>query len=345
MKLFSFRPLIRDMVGELLYKTGLTKPAQEGNHYFTIVTFHRVLPENQLKSYPLAEIAVTPEELTWFIKVLVTYFICGPLAENLARWQNGEVTKRPLLAITFDDGQLDNFLHAKPILEAAGIRASFFVVVNSVEFNEMLWPDRLAYALSRSFEQDIKTTYQRLNQLGIATTAATSHQLILNVVEQAKTLTSTQRSGWLSLLEDAVGGPVCPTWDGMMSWKQLQELVQSGHEIGSHSMSHPILPQCSEDQLINEVNQSRQILQARLAIPVESFCYPNGNYDARTLTALQQAGYRQAVTTQWGPNKWGTSLFTLRRCDIQSQHSRSRTGHLSVSRLTWRLSRFHPPVH
>jgi peptidoglycan/xylan/chitin deacetylase (PgdA/CDA1 family) len=345
MKLFSFRPLLRDMVGELLYQVGLTKPTQAGNHYFTIVTFHRVLPENQLKSYPLAEIAVTPEELAWFIKVLVTYFTCGPLAKNLARWQTGEKTKHPLLAITFDDGQLDNFLYAKPILEAAGIRASFFVVVNNIEHDEMLWHDRLAYALSRAVEQDANITDQLLSQLGIATTTATPRQLIINVVEQAKTLTPAQRLEWMSLLEDAVGGPVCPAWDGMMNWKQLQELVQDGHEIGSHSMSHPILPGCSEDQIFDEVNQSRQILQARLNIPVESFCYPNGNYDTRTLKALQQAGYHQAVTTQWGPNKLGTSLFTLRRCDIQSQHTRSRTGHLSVSRLAWRLSRFHPPVH
>jgi peptidoglycan/xylan/chitin deacetylase (PgdA/CDA1 family) len=344
MKLFSLRPLLRDMVGELLYQVGLTKPTPGSNHYFTIVTFHRVLPENQLKSYPLAEIAITPAELTWFIEVLGTYFTCGPLSENLARWHTGETTKRPLLAITFDDGQLDNFLHAKPILEAVGVRASFFVVVTNIELNELLWHDRLAYATSHFFEQNAQAAYQLLSKLGIATTTATPHQLIINLVEQAKTLTSEQRLRWISQLEEAVDGPVCPSWDGMMSWQQLQELVQGGHEIGSHSMSHSILSLCSEDQICYEVNHSRQILQERLNRPIEAFCYPNGNYDARTLQALQQAGYRQAVTTQWGPNKRETSLFTLRRCDIQSQHTRSRTGNLSISRLTWRLSRFHPPV-
>lgn len=345
MKLFSFRPFIRDMVGELLYQVGLTKPAGKGNHYFTIVTFHRVLPENQLKSYPLAEIAITPEELAWFIEVLGTYFTCGSLSANLARWQTGEMTKRPLLAITFDDGQLDNFLHAKPILEAAGICASFFVVVTNIERNEMLWHDRLAYATSHIFKQNAKAAYQFLSKLGITATTTTPRQMIINLVEQAKTLTSEQRLKWISQLENLVGGPVCPAWDGMMSWQQLQELVQNGHEIGSHSMSHSILPLCSEEQIYYEVNHSRQILQERLNIPVEAFCYPNGDYDAKTLRALQQAGYCQAVTTQWGPNKRGTPWFTLRRCDIQSQQTRSRTGNLSISRLIWRLSRFHPPVH
>ena len=94
MKLFNLRPLLRDMVGELLYQVGLTKPKQGNYRYFTIVTFHRVLPEHQLKSYPLAEIAITPAELTWFLEVLGNHFTCGPLAENLARWHTGEMTKR-----------------------------------------------------------------------------------------------------------------------------------------------------------------------------------------------------------------------------------------------------------
>ena len=345
MKLFNLRPLLRDMVGELLYQVGLTKFNQGNHRYFTIVTFHRVLPEHRLKSYPLAEIAITPAELTWFLEVLGNHFTCGPLAENLARWHTGEISQRPLLAITFDDGQLDNFLHAKPILEAAGVRASFFVVVTNVELNELLWHDRLAYATSHFFEKNAKAAYQLLSELGIATTSMVPRQLIINLVEQAKTLTPEQRFRWIARLEAAVDGPVCPTWDGMMSWQQLQELVQGGHEIGSHSMSHPILPLCSEEQIGYEVKHSRQILQERLNSPVETFCYPNGNYDAKTLQALQQAGYRQAVTTQWGPNQRDASWFTLRRCDIQSQHIRSRTGKLSISRLTWRLSRFHPPVH
>ena len=44
MKLFNLRPLLRDMVGELLYQVGLTKFNQGNHRYFTIVTFHRVLP-------------------------------------------------------------------------------------------------------------------------------------------------------------------------------------------------------------------------------------------------------------------------------------------------------------
>jgi hypothetical protein len=35
--------------------------------------------------------------------------------------------------------------------------------------------------------------------------------------------------------------------------------------------------------------ESRRVLQARLAQPIESFCYPNGNSDARTADAVAKA--------------------------------------------------------
>ncbi len=342
--LYHIRSFIRDIVGDLLYASGITNPSYAADGYFSVITFHRVLPEAQLKSYPMAGIAITPDELTWFMNFFLQHFICGPLSESLARWSTGEKTKHPLLAITFDDGQLDNFLYAKPVLDKFGVRASFFVVVDGIEHNDILWYNRFAYAILRFYEQDAKAVHELLHEFNLVTTE-TPHNIAINLVEQLKTLTSEERLAWVKRIENAIGGAVRPNWEGMMNWAQLRKLAHDGHEIGSHSMSHPILPFCSDTELIYEVENSRRVIQEHLNIPVESFCYPNGDYDKRILKAVQQAGYHQAVTTQWGQNQAEVSPFMLQRCDIQSQHTCSRKGSLSTSRLAWRLSRFYPRLH
>jgi peptidoglycan/xylan/chitin deacetylase (PgdA/CDA1 family) len=326
----------------MLYATGFTRPSRVNKHHLTIVTFHRVLPQVYLKSYPLTGIAVTIEEFSWFIAFFSTHFLCGSLAESLKRWKSGEDYERPLLALTFDDGQLDNFLYAKPILDNAGLQASFFVVTNHLDQGNLLWHDRLAYATFRLLEQDPAAACTLFNKLNITSVESSPARGAALVVEQAKKQTSEQRLAWIERIEDAVGGVAYPHWDGMMQWTHLQALIKDGHEIGSHSMSHPILPHCSDTQLVEEVESSRRHLQERLATPIDSFCYPNGDYDERTLRAVQQAGYRQAVTTQWGLNTKDCSQITLRRCYIDSQQARSRKGELSMARLAWRLSDFYP---
>jgi hypothetical protein len=194
-------------------------------------------------------------------------------------------------------------------------------VTNGVEYNDTLWYDRLAYAVVKSGK---------------------TPEVAINIVEQAKAVNPAERLNLVQKFEQEVGGLARPDWDGMMNWQQLAELAKNGHEIGCHSISHPILPLCNDTELQDEIVLSRKILQENLNTPITSFCYPNGDGDERTISLVKETGYSQAVTTKWGQNKHGISPFTLKRFDIQSQTSRCRKGDLSISRLAWRLSPFFP---
>ncbi len=98
---------------------------------------------------------------------------------------------------------------------------------------------------------------------------------------------------------------------GYMSWEQLEMLRDSGMEIGAHSVSHPDLTYLSYDEALKEVTLSRATLQGNLDVPVESFCYPIGSYDATTMQIVQEAGYTNAVTTYPGSSM--ASLYELPR--------------------------------
>jgi len=319
---------LRNGVLSVLFASGATHPRRAGRGRLTVATFHRVLPAEQLDEYPLPHLAVTVEQFAWFVSFLARHYTCGPLGSLHARWSDGETPARPFLAITFDDGQLDNFLHARPVLERAGLAGTFFVPVGAVESNELLWHDRLGYAALRLARRDPALATRVLGVQQLAT-GASGRALVHAAIQAAKKLPPKERLAEVDRIEAAAGGPARPAWDGIMGWDELRQMVRAGHEIGSHSASHPILPLLDDAALPAETEGSRRRIQAMLEISCDSFCYPNGSLDDRVAGAVRDAGYRRAVTTAPGPNAPGQDPLRLTRCELQGRHagSASRTGY------------------
>lgn len=336
--------MLRDLAAEVLYASGITRPSRIARGRLVVATFHRVLPAAQRDQYPFSGLVVTPEELEWFVRFFRVHFDCGTLSDSIRKWKEPDSSNRPPLAITFDDGTLDNFLHARSVLDRLQTRATFFVTSQGTDLDQTLWHDRIGYALlrlSQGRDERLRDLLAEL-ELPAAWRALPSQRLASTVVERAKALAPTRLDEWLARIEDRAGEDPRPSWDGMMSWAQLSELARGGHEIGSHTISHRVLTACSMDEARLEVTESRRILQKQLDLPIESFCYPNGNHDEYTIAVSQSAGYSNAVTTEWGMNEPGASLYALRRCDMVTQHSTNRSGTLSESRIAWRMSGLHP---
>jgi peptidoglycan/xylan/chitin deacetylase (PgdA/CDA1 family) len=336
------KALVRDLAGALLFRAGVTHPRRAGAGRALIVTFHRVLPAAELAKYPSPEIAVTPDELAWFLRYFRKHFICGPLREIMQGYLAGVPTSKPVLAITFDDGQRDNFLHARPVLAAEGVRASFFTVARAAESGEPLWHDRLGFALRKWVALAPGAAEAYLEKIGVPADSRGPAARIGASIERTKALDPEGIAARVAEVEAAVGGSAVPSWDGMMTWDEMRIMAAAGHEIGSHSLSHPILPLCDDARLREETAGSRRAIEGALGVPVDSFCYPNGDHDDRVVSAVEKAGYRYAVTTKWGRNDRSSSVFRLRRCDIQGITARAAGGELSEARLAWRMSGLHP---
>lgn len=338
-----FRSSVRDRAARLLYATGTTLPAQTLAGRLAIVTFHRVLPEAQRRAYPLPGLVVTPSELAWFLSFFKTHFSVGPLNEQVRAWRETRSSPKPHLALTFDDGQRDNFEYALPELERAGVRATFFVPVLALEANEPLWHDRAGFAVCHGLVAARATTASRLGEIDVPVALDGCVQKTARAaVARLKELETHERSAWIEALAKSIGADGRPPWDGMMSWEELARLAETRHEIGSHTMSHSLLPQCGDREVQGEVGESRRILCQKLGIAVESFCYPNGSFDERTLQAVARAGYRHAVTTRWGTNPPGADLLQLKRCDMNTENTLGPSGELSEPRLAWRMSGRYP---
>lgn len=100
---------------------------------------------------------------------------------------------------------------------------------------------------------------------------------------------------------------------GYLSWEQLYHLHQSGMTIGSHTCTHPHLPDIERSQLEREIRQSRQILEKELKAPVTLFSYPFGGFTREAVALVRQSGYQAAFTTNRGFVADNQDIFTLRR--------------------------------
>ena len=278
---------------------------------------------------------MTPEELDWFLQFYKKHFQCQGLDSAWKDFGIGCPTARPRLAITFDDGQLDNYLYAAPVLQKHNLKATFFIPVAAIDNQELLWHDKVGYSIRKLAGDNANSDL--LVRLGIDSTSAMNFEA--TGVSLAKQWSPEERNNWILEAEARVSGAV-PDWDGMMTWKQLQQLSQYGHEIGSHSHTHPLLVQCDDFQLEEEIAGSRKKLEENLGVEVTSFCYPNGDHDKRVAEAVKRAGYQLAVTTRWGSNFPGCNGFSLNRHDMVARNSQDRLGRLSDARVAMRMTGF-----
>ena len=339
----SIKKLLRNNVAQLLSLTGLSAPARCSRGRLSIATFHRVLNEAERQAYPLPGLCVTPEELDALLAYFSEHFDCGTLAAQHGRYMNGEITTRPLLAVTFDDAQHDNYANARPLLAKHKIKASFFVPVEAVEQQQPLWHDRFGFAILALLKQ-ADSGREKLTRIiaSAGITASRVDGLAASVIEASKKLPLQTRLDLIERLAVASGTTQIPAFARLMTFSEIAELAQDGHEIGSHSMTHCLMPECDDEALMFELAESRRILQSHLGQRIESFCYPNGNSDSRTAQAVARAGYLRAVTTTWGNNGKNGNGFQLRRYNMDARRVFDSNGKLMPAILAFRMSGFFP---
>lgn len=82
-----------------------------------------------------------------------------------------------------------------------------------------------------------------------------------------------------------------------VTWEQLREMVKDPLvTIASHSVTHRVMANLSPDEVQKELQDSKQILEAALGVPIHYFTYPEGKYTPEVAEAVRAAGYSAALT-------------------------------------------------
>jgi len=99
----------------------------------------------------------------------------------------------------------------------------------------------------------------------------------------------------------------------LMDAGQVRAWLAAGHEIGSHTLSHPFLTRVPLRQAREEISVSKKKLEDQFGVPLEHFCYPYGDSNPVIRDLVSAAGYRTACTTEFGVNDAGVNPFSLKR--------------------------------
>jgi glucose/arabinose dehydrogenase/peptidoglycan/xylan/chitin deacetylase (PgdA/CDA1 family) len=93
---------------------------------------------------------------------------------------------------------------------------------------------------------------------------------------------------------------------------QVLALEAAGHEIGSHTLTHPYLTTLGAGEENNEIEDSRAALLAMGVDVVDTLVYPYGDYDQDTKVHAQSAGYSGARSVDRGYNTKSTDRYALK---------------------------------
>lgn len=88
----------------------------------------------------------------------------------------------------------------------------------------------------------------------------------------------------------------------MLSWNDMEQIVALGHEIGSHTLSHPDLSGIGADQIAEEVGRSREQIIRRLG-RADHFAWPFGRFrdmSSRAASEVFRAGYASCASAERG---------------------------------------------
>jgi len=102
----------------------------------------------------------------------------------------------------------------------------------------------------------------------------------------------------------------------LMSAGELREMATAGVAIGSHTRTHPRLPELGAGAKREEIRGSKSRLEDAIGRSVTAFAYPYGLVDDDARREAEEAGYRLACSTRSGFNGPDVDRYLLRRVEI-----------------------------
>tara|TARA_Y100000590_G_C15683070_1_gene1000548 strand:+ start:120 stop:1121 length:1002 start_codon:yes stop_codon:yes gene_type:complete len=275
-----------------------------------ILMYHRILPDSEINEDHEIGLAVAKSNFEKQIKTLSSNYKIVSMDEfvnNLDK-KNSEF----MVAITFDDGYKDNFLHALPILENFKIPATIYITTRFLENHVTMWWYELKKIIeeksalefdyqNKKFSYDLKNFKKKKT----AFNKIRKYFLYLNSEQQLELLyiisKNKNRKNFSS---------IC------LNKEELKILDKNPLiTIGSHTHNHVNLKMLSEKEILKEIKTSLEILKDLLGHDILHFSYPYGDKNqasAREYKIIESLNFNSALTTRVYPIRQ-KKLFSLPR--------------------------------
>jgi peptidoglycan/xylan/chitin deacetylase (PgdA/CDA1 family) len=303
---------VKSVAHLISFRTGISTAVAKLQSCARIIMYHGVLGRDR---HLLAE----------QLKYLHRHFLIVPLDRVIQQLQAGASPKDNEVVLTFDDGLRNNATVVYPVLKYLRIPATFFVCPGLIERGQWLWTHAARCRLRLLQENALAALAGQLTATAVT---------VEGILDWMKTLSANDRRAAEAKIRQATPD-FQPTESDreafdVMDWSDLRSLDPGLITVGSHTVTHPILPTLTPEEIDLEMTASRRQLEAKLDRPVNYFCYPNGSHHRQSWLAAKRI-YDAAVTVENGmltPQN-SADLYRLPRIPA------TRNGAL----LAWRLHR------
>ncbi len=209
------------------------------------------------------------------------------------------------ILLTFDDGYRDNYTQAFEVLKSHQVPATFFITSGFIDHSFLAWWDEIAWMVRTSKKQEI-SLLTHLPQNCLLRTPEERESTIFQLLNVYKSMPSELTDGFENTVALATGtgrAPQALASNVWMTWDMIREMDRSGMDIGGHTVTHPVLSQCSEEVQRTEIFSSKARIEEMLGHPITAFSYPVGqpeSFTDVTQDLLCEAGYSWSFTFQCG---------------------------------------------
>jgi peptidoglycan/xylan/chitin deacetylase (PgdA/CDA1 family) len=296
-----------------------------------ILAYHRVWDVDDEDRFPfdIQLVSASTADFRWQIEYVRQNF--DPITFGmLLQILDGDAPAPPKpIIITFDDGFDDNFQNAFPILYSLDVPATIFLSTGYIGGDTTFWYDRLAHLILRAPECDL-TINGLTDTVRLETGVSSRRQALRRILAELKRMSNELRLKVLMNLENELGSwqnDFAPIESRPLNWNQVREMSNFGIEFGSHTVTHPILANLTDDELQFELIGSRRAIEEQTGKPVHAISYPVGGRNAfneRVCSAVNRAGYRLGLSYIPGTNPLtGLDRYALRRQHVERYTERA----------------------
>ncbi|MEL1263992.1 polysaccharide deacetylase family protein [Pseudoxanthomonas putridarboris] len=288
-----------------------------------ILAYHRVLDCSDPAGFDfdLELISASTEAFREQMSAIKRDFVPMRFDQVIDCLDQGERLPPRATLITFDDGYDDNYRVAFPILRDLDMSAMFFVSTGHIDSGAPYAYDWAVHMICRTPDDRL-----HLPEAGIDWALpgdnAGRREVANRFLRELKGFPAPLQERLIATMEREWAMPRAPHADCRpMSWAEVREMQAGGMEIGSHGVHHRMLAKMPREMMIEEINESKRMLDDHLAAPAQVLSYPVGGFDAYDETvveAARAAGFRLACSYVPGTSVLSEdTLYALRRLHVE----------------------------
>jgi peptidoglycan/xylan/chitin deacetylase (PgdA/CDA1 family) len=239
-----------------------------------VVYYHHVgRPESYYKAFYSG---CTLKKFSDDLLRLSRVFDFAPLSKVLEASFSGQVRRRPLLAVTFDDGFDLCGNGIMEVLDEYNVKATTFIITSCIDNRRLMWRHALSAIQGVAAAEIVMSQF---NELAAKHGFASINQP-LELMKATRLWDNEEKDAWTAQLWEQCKMPPVDSYlakerpyftlEGLRAW------ISKGHTVGFHTHTHPYCSRLKEEDLDEELIRHSTHLGRVLGISDLYFSYPFG---------------------------------------------------------------------